>query len=142
MRRIRGALGIGLAWAFAWSAVGTLPRWAFGINADAPFPLILGMLGFIGGVTFSTVLTITERRRTLEQMSMPRFIGWGAVGGLALSAIFSRMASLSLGDVMIVAPTLAAACAACASGSLALARRAERRELSGGDETSRVPRLP
>jgi hypothetical protein len=63
-------------------------------------------------------------------MSLPRFATWGAVGGLLLSAVFARAASLSGGDVLVVAPTFALACAACASGSLALARRAVRRELS------------
>jgi len=41
------------------------------------------------------------------------------------------MASLDWGDVLAIAPTFAAACAVCASGSLALARRAARRELPG-----------
>jgi hypothetical protein len=47
------------------------------------------------------------------------------VGGVLLSAIFTRIASLGAGDVLVIAPTFALACAACASGSLALARRAE-----------------
>ena len=138
LRRLRGMVGIGLTWAIAWSAVGTLPRWVFGINADAPFPLIFGVLGFLAGVTFSIVLVLTERRRTLDQMSTPRFAGWGAVGGILASAMFARAASLGLGDVLIVAPTFAVACAACASASLALARRAERRELTDGPDAAHI----
>jgi hypothetical protein len=101
----------------------------FGFNADAPFPLIFGVLGFLAGVTFSGILALTEGRHRLDQMSIPRFAGWGAVGGLLLSALFAKAASLGLGDVLLVAPTFALASAACASGSLAVARRAERREL-------------
>jgi hypothetical protein len=56
-------------------------------------------------------------------MSLPRFAGWGAVGGLLLSALFAKGASLAWKDVLAIAPTFAAACAICASGSLALARR-------------------
>lgn len=129
MQRIRGAIKMGLAWGFAWSLVGALPRWVFGINADAPFPLIFGLLGFIAGVAFSAVLVMTEGRRSFEQMTLPRFAAWGAVGGVVLSAIFTRIASLGLGDVLAIVPTFAVASAVCASGSLALARKAKMPEL-------------
>lgn len=132
LRRIRGAIGMGFTWAVAWSAAGLVPRWVLGFNPDAPFPIIFGVLGFMAGVTFSGLLVLIEGRRRFGQMTFRRFAGWGAVGGVLLSAIFARMASLSWGDVLAVAPTFAVACAACASGSLALARRAETRELSEG----------
>lgn len=131
LRRIRGAIGMGLTWAAAWSAAGLVPRWVFGFNADVPFPLVLGVLGFIAGVTFSGLLVLTEGRRRLDQMSLPRFAGWGAMGGLLLSALFAKAASLGWGDVLAIAPAFALACAGCASGSLALALRAERRALPG-----------
>ena len=129
LRRIRGAIGMGFIWAAAWGALGFVPRWVFGINSDLPFPLLFGGLGFIAGVTFSGLLVLTEGRRRFDQMSLPRFAGWGATGGLLLSAVFAKAASLGWGDVLAVAPTFAFACAICASGSLALARRAETREL-------------
>ena len=130
LRRIRGAIGMGFTWAFAWSAVGLVPRWLLGFNPDAPFPIIFGVLGFIAGVTFSGLLVLTEGRRRFDQMSLPRFAGWGAIGGLLLAALFSKAASLRWQDVLAIAPTFAVACAVCASGSLAVARRAGRRELS------------
>ena len=129
LRRVRGAIGMGVIWAAAWSAVGLVPRWLFGIDTDAPFPLVFGVLGFIAGVTFSGVLVLTEGRRRFDQMSLPRFAGWGAIGGLLLSALFAKGASLGWHDVLAIAPTFAIACAVCASGSLALARRVVRREL-------------
>jgi len=113
-----------------------IPRWVLGINAEAPFPLILAVLGFSAGVAFSTVLVLTEGRRQFDQMSLPRFAAWGAAGGLLLAAVFARAASLGRDDVLAIAPTFALACAACASGSLAIARRAARRELSGGGDTA------
>jgi hypothetical protein len=100
-------------------------------KADAPFPLIFGVLGFIAGVIFSAILALTEGRRGFDQMSLQRFAVWGATGGLLLSAVFAKAASLDWGDVLVIAPTFAVACAVCASGSLALARRAGPRELSG-----------
>lgn len=115
---------MGVVWAIAWGLVGGVPRWVFGVNTDAPLGLIFAVLGFIAGVTFSAVLVATEGRRRFDQMSLPRFAGWGAVGGFLLSGVFAKMASLDLRDILAIAPTFAAASAICASGSLALARRA------------------
>jgi FtsH-binding integral membrane protein len=129
LRRIRGAIGMGLTWGAAWGAVGSVPRWVFGFNTDVPFPLVFAVLGFFGGVIFSVILMLAESRRGLDEMTLPRFAAWGAMGGFLLSAIFTRAASLGLGDVLLITPTFAVACAACASGSLALARRAAMREL-------------
>src|ERR687889_2879125 len=90
LRRTRGAIGMGVTWAAAWAAVGFVPRWVLGIESELPFGLLFGALGFIAGVTFSGLLVLTEGRRRFDQMSLPRFAGWGAVGGLLLSAFFSK----------------------------------------------------
>ena len=129
LRRIRGAIGMGFTWGAAWSGAGIVLAVVTGFKADAPFPLVFGVLGFIAGVIFSAFLALTEGRRRFDQMSLPRFAGWGATGGLLLSAVFAKAASLGWGDVLAIAPTLALTCAVCASGSLAVARRAVRREL-------------
>src|SRR5881392_1347458 len=129
LRRIRGSIGMGFTWAAAWAGAGFVLAVVTRFRADAPFPLVFGVLGFIAGVIFSALLALIEGGRTLDQMSLPRFAGWGAVGGLLLSALFARAASLGWGDVLAVAPTFALACAVCASGSLAMARRAVRRGL-------------
>jgi len=127
---------MGLIWGFAWSLVGGIPRWLFGFNTDAPLPIIFGVLGFIAGIAFSGVLVLAEGRRTFDRMSMPRFAGWGAIGGLALAAIFTRLASLSGADALMITPTFAAASALCAAGSLALARRGESRAVGGGEDAA------
>ena len=132
LRRVRGAIGIGVTWAVAWSTAGTVLKWVFGVDTDAPLPLLFGVFGLVAGMVFAGVLALTERRRSFDQMSLPRFAGWGAVGGLLLSAFWARAISLGWGDVLALAPTLAVASAVCASGSLALARRAVRRELPDG----------
>jgi len=132
LRRVRGAMGMGFTWGAAWAGAGFVLAVATGFSADAPFPLVFGVLGFIAGVVFSTFLSLTEGRRSFDQMSIRRFAAWGAAGGLLLSAVFARVASLGWGDVLAIAPTFAVACAVCASGSLALARRAGRRELRDG----------
>ena len=129
LRRIRGAVGMGFAWAAVWSAAGFVPRWVLGFNPDAPFPFIFGVLGFITGLTCSGLVVLTQGRRRLDQISLPHFAGWGAVGGLLLSAFFAKAASLGWQDVLAIAPTFAVASAICASGSLAVARRALRQAL-------------
>jgi hypothetical protein len=129
LRRVRGTIGMGFIWGAAWSVVGFMLAVATRFQADAPFPLIFGVLGFFAGVIFSAFLALTEGRRSLDQMSLPRFAGWGAIGGLLLSALFAKAASLGWGDVLAIVPTFAFASAVCATGSLAVARRAVRREL-------------
>ena len=138
LRHVRGAIGMGVTWAVPWSAAGLVPRWLLGFNPDAPFPIIFGVLGFLAGVAFSAVLALTQGRRRFDEMSIPRFAAVGAAGGLLLAALFARLASLGLADVLAVAPVFALASAACASGSLALARRAERGELPDARELGEI----
>lgn len=129
LRRIRGATGMGFTWAAACFAAGLVPRWVLGVNTDVPIPLVFGVFGLGAGVAFSGLLMLIEGRRRFDQMSLPRFAGWGAMGGLLLAALWARAASLGWGDVLAIAPTFALASAVCAAGSLALAKRAVGREL-------------
>ena len=48
---------------------------------------MFGVLGMIGGTIFSTVLSLTEGRRSFHQLSLPRFVVWGALGGLVLDEV-------------------------------------------------------
>ena len=133
LRRIRGAVGMGLAWAMAWFAAGMVLLLIVGPDAaDVPFPLGFGLLGFLAGATFSGVLGIVGGRRTFDQMSIPRFAGWGAVGGLLFAVIFVLAAGLGGGVLLVLGPVFALSSAASAAGSLALARKAEDQELIGG----------
>jgi hypothetical protein len=139
LRRIRGAVGMGLTWAAAWFGAGMIMLLGFllvtgSTGADVPYPLGFGAFGFVAGVTFSGVLGLVEGRRRFDQMSLPRFAGWGAVGGFLLSAVFVLAVALAeditfLSNLVVLGPIFATAGAACAAGSLALARMAEDREL-------------
>ncbi len=59
LKRIRGALGMGLTWAAAWAGFGAI----IGLFSGPPGVLLgafalgvrFGSLGFIGGAIFSTV---------------------------------------------------------------------------------------
>jgi hypothetical protein len=110
-------------------------------GADVPYPLGFGAFGFVAGVTFSGVLGLIEGRRRFDQMSLPRFAGWGAAGGLILSTAFvSAVAFVEdpsfMWNLLVLGPIFAGAGAICAGGSLAIARRAEDHESleSGLDE--------
>jgi hypothetical protein len=130
LRRVRGALGLGLTWALAWFGAGMVLLLIVGPDAaDVPFPLGFGLLGFLAGVTFSGVLGLVEGRRRFEQMSIPRFAGWGALGGLIFSGVFVAVAGLGGAALAVLAPVFALSSAACAAGSLALARKADEPDL-------------
>jgi hypothetical protein len=133
VRRVRAAVGVGLTWGAAWFTAGMLLLLLPGFEADVPFPLLFGLLGFLTGVTFSAILGVVERRRRFDQISLGRFAGWGAVGGLSLAVLFVAAVALAgeslWGELVGLAPIFAGAGAACAAGSLALARRAERHTL-------------
>lgn len=132
-RRIRAALGMGFIWSAAWFAAGILLARVPGFSSDLPFALLFAPLGFVSGIVFSGFLVALEGRRRFDGTSLARFAAWGAVGGLLISGIFVVGAALrgasAWGEFLVFGPALATASAACAAGSLAVARRAERREL-------------
>ena len=82
LRRLRGAVGMGLIWAAGWALVGVLigvtskvlpglPFWdSFFDVFDAPLPA-LAIPGFVGGVLFAVVLGIAGHRRRFEELSLP-----------------------------------------------------------------------
>lgn len=138
LRRIRGAVGMGLTWAAGWALFGVLigitslllpglPWEVFFEVFDAPLPA-LAIPGFFGGAVFSVVLGIAGRRRRFDELSLPRFGAWGALGGLLVMVpIMTALGFSSLS--LVVASIMALLCASSAAGSLALARMAEDREL-------------
>ncbi len=124
LRRLRGAMGMGLIWAAAWFAAGMVMLLIVGFGAaDVPFPLFWALLGFIGGMTFSAVLGLVEGRRGFDEMSLPRFAIYGATGGVLLAGGLTAMLG---GDLFpLLGAVFGLAGAGCAAGSLALARMAD-----------------
>ncbi len=147
LRRIRGAVGMGLTWAVGWALFGVLigitslllpglPWDLFFEVFDAPLPA-LAVPGFVGGAFFSMVLGIAGRRRRFDELSLPRFAALGAVGGLLLGLFPAAMVAVGLASAnvdvwlftaVIIGP-LSLLSAVSASGSLALARMTEDRAL-------------
>lgn len=142
LRRIRGAIGLGLTWAAGWAPIGAvvgavlhvvLPGapvgWATVVALNAA---TFAVLGFVGGGIFATVLRLAEGHHKFGELSLPRFAGWGALGGVLLGGMAVAAGLWGgglglLGAGMMGAATLLGS--ASAAGSLALARKAEDREL-------------
>jgi hypothetical protein len=100
---------------------------------------MFGAAGFVAGLIFSGVLGLVDGRRRFDQMSLPRFAAWGAAGGFLLAVTFVLAVSLSgdpgfLWNLVVVGPVFAVAAAGSAAGSLALAKRAQDRELLATNE--------
>lgn len=141
-RRVRGSIGVGLTWAAAWGLVGGL-IWFIRTAADYgldsfSIALFLGrqyaIVGFLGGVTFSALLNLTNGRRRFDELRTSRFTAWGAVGGLLIGGGYSAALTALFGggfevvDAQFVAVTTLCG-AGSAAGSLAMARRAQDRHL-------------
>jgi hypothetical protein len=133
---------MGLTWGFTWFAAGMGLLLVVGPDAaDVPFPLGFGALGFFAGALFSGVLSLTQGRRRFEELSLPRFAGWGAVGGLLFSVLFVVAVAVFGNDqlpLLVLGPVFAGAGAASAAGTLAVARWAEAPALESGEDTQSI----
>lgn len=139
IRRIRGAIGIGLTWAVGWAPIGALVGLVVG--GVFGFPLggialdyaeLFAVLGFVGGGIFSTVLRITEGSRRFDELSLPRFTAWGALGGLVLGGLAVGVSVVGLELNLIGWATIGVAGllgGASAAGTLSVARAADDRSL-------------
>jgi hypothetical protein len=141
MQRVRGAIGIGATWAAGWAPIGAVAGWVTAMLVDFPpgvvaanYAAMFGVLGLVGGTIFSTVLRLAEGHRSFEQLSLPRFVGWGALGGLVLGGLAVSISLLgagftTFGAVIVGATTLLGA--GSAAGTLVVARAADERALLG-----------
>ena len=140
LRRIRGAVGMGLTWAAGWALVGVLIELfidPMGSLVDV-WPTALAIPGFLGGAVFSAVLQVAEGRRRFDELSLPRFGAWGAVTGLLLGvlAVSAGVASAIFPDLwlraaVIIGPTTLLG-AVSAVGSALLFRYAAREHPPAG----------
>ena len=137
-RRIRAALLMGVTWAAVWLPVGFLIGMIVDPTGsmDEPWLLVGTIPGFLAGVVFSVVLAIAARRRRFSELSVPRFAALGAVAGLVIGTL-----PFVLGDQgpnaqrvwllpVVVIGSITALGALSAAGSLALARRSEREQIT------------
>lgn len=141
LRRVRGVIGIGALWGVAGTAYGTITALvasAFGVVPLFDVLLELGLgaggVGFVLGSGFAGLLTVIERHRTLDELSLARPAVWAAMVGAALPIAYLLVffgpegIVLSLTRtplaVLTASGTFGALGAALAAGTVALARRA------------------
>ena len=131
-RRLRGVVAVGLTWCAVWAAFGAL----IGITAlvispevvdqgEGPLDIarILGTAGVVSGAGFALLLATLERGRGLLDVSMGRVAAWGVIGG----ALIPLLTDVANNQVVWTVPLGAA----LATSALAIARRAEHRQLAG-----------
>lgn len=148
LRRLRGALGMGVTWALGWAVAGVLigassnllpglPWDSFFEVFDAPLPA-LAIPGFVAGGLFSIVLSVAARRRKFDELSLPKFALWGALGGLLLSLVPAALEAIGLLSsegskhtmlqvTAVIAIPFVTLSAISATVSLLLARRAQKK---------------
>jgi len=132
-RRVRGVIGVALTWGTVWAAFGALLGLIYGAlrpqdldagEGPARIAAILGTAGFVSGSGFALMLSLLERGRTVLDVSLARVALWGAAGG----AVIPLLTSVADNQVFWTCPFGAF----LATSSLAVARRAERRQLTAG----------
>ena len=140
LRRLRGILGTGLTWAFGWAGVTLALNLVGGIPLQFIGQIVLSgvVRGFIAGAGFAVILSIAERRHTLEDLSIRRVALWGGIGGsLVFVSVIPFLIPLGvpLGSILMPLVINALTGAGFASGSVALARKADG-ALSRGEDVS------
>ena len=146
LRRIRGAVGIGLIWAVAWAPIGLLIGGIVDPDGtmDEPWIMVGTLPGFFGGVIFSAVLGIAARNRRFDQLSILRFGTWGALAGLLVGVLPFLLGSpnpaLPAWFPFVVVGSITGMSAVSAAGSLALARMAAKRALPASEDWAEVGR--
>lgn len=137
MKKVRGALGMGVVWAVAWAAIGGgVMEGIFDRDGHLMdmWPQFLGIVGFLGGVMFSGILGLAAGRRRFDELSVPQFTAYGALGGAALGGL-----GILAGGPAVFVAVATLGCAAAAAGTLVVARKAEGwSALRAGDTTGEL----
>jgi hypothetical protein len=116
---------LGVTWGVAWGAIFALISVIIGFVDPGSVdpgegPIRIGGIGFIygfvSGAGFGVLLSVSERRKGILELSMTRAIVWGILG----TAMFPLLTTVHGSMLLIVCPIGAA----LAAGSLALAKHA------------------
>ena len=130
LRRLRGVVKTGLLWAAFFVAFFSVPEILGGRSVLIGIPFFAGF-GFIMGGAFAGILSLTERHRRLQDLSLRRVALWGALGGLVFlggaALVFRPPEPMG----WLILPILTAG---LGSGSVALAKRADRKLIEGEDD--------
>jgi hypothetical protein len=128
LRRLRGAIGMGVVWGVGGALVGGvmefIANFVPGLNSVDMWIPLLAIPGAFTGAVFSLVLGIAARSRKFEELSLAQFTTWGALTGLILGTLLNAGgigpdANLVVRAIAFGAPTLFGATAAFSTLSIA-----------------------
>lgn len=145
LRRLKGAIGMGLFWAASGFAAGGVIElihniWPNPIGAAVDiWPMMLAVPGFLGGLGFSAVLAIAGRRRRFDELSLRSFALLGAAGGILASFVPAILITAgreapTWSIILELAGPFAIGGATAAAGTLAIARLSEDQDLLASGE--------
>jgi hypothetical protein len=130
LRRLRGLAGLAIVGSVVWVSIGlTIIAIETTLRGQAvawDMAPELAVVGAAFGVVFGLVLSVMERRRAFEGLTIGRMALWGALGGLAIRAALIAFAFVHT-DVAFAIVNFALygiVGAVTSAGTLALARRA------------------
>ncbi len=86
---VRGTVAVILAWTGGWGLGfgGLMELYDPHGQIGDVWPTALAIPGFIGGVVFSALLRIAERRHSFDEVPLARMTTWGVVTGLVLGVL-------------------------------------------------------
>jgi hypothetical protein len=154
LRRVRGAIVIGLAWALPWWVVGTVmsPYLRSLANAHPPRSLgeaildgsFIAWYGFLAGVTFSFVLAVAGRRRRFSELTTARMVKYAIASSALLMGppmiymLAGRADGWRMQDAVYLTGGVLLT-AACSVGSLIAARGTKHQKTERTNDRSGVP---
>jgi hypothetical protein len=133
LRWLRGLMGVGL-----WGVIGAGIGFVLGVldpmlgefsNPAVVWGLGMGAYGFVSGLGFGGLLSLREGSKTVGELSLPRVGIWGVLGSMAVPLLFGALGTFDAGttmaDVLGAMLVTGSLGGTFASGSVAIARRAE-----------------
>ena len=134
LRRLRGIIGMGVTWAVGLAGLFTLAGLVFGGAFVPGLALTGGFLGLVAGGGFAVIMSITERRKRLRDLSLWRIALWGGIGG-AVVAGATNLIGGSGGLIWPFVGSVAVIGAIASTGTVAVAKRADRNRIGRGEES-------
>jgi len=113
---------MGLTWAVGLGGLLTAVGFIVGGIFVPGLAMTGGFMGFIAGSAFAVILSISERKRGLADLSLWRMALWGGLGG-ALVAASVNIIGGSGGLIWDFLASMALIGAALSTGTVALAKR-------------------
>ena len=105
VRRLRGALGIGVTWGVLCATIGLVLGLVVGVvspdqidpgEGPGKVAAVLGLVGFLSGLGFAGLFFVAERRRTIHELSLGRVALWGLLGAAAIPLLTGADPSVGL----------------------------------------------